>query len=172
MRQVLKAFCFHHETKTNPFPQGVLTRQYKFPNEYADEDILFGIYTEGWSDEEYMKFWYLTELKWKRRQLSEKQLQQFLPGLEINLLDHQLPKLSEKEFFQLGKCIAADVSLEQYGQAITITGWRALRYTDRSTASPYFHFEFYFTSEPENRKLYSDYGAENTTFWHKNMLWR
>ena len=169
MRKTLKAYSFHQPTEANPYPQCVLIRQYNFPNEYAEEDKLFGIYTEGWSDEEHMKFWYLTELKWKRRELSEQQLKRFLPELEINLLDQQLPGLSEEEFFQLGKGIAAEVSLEQYGHSITITGWRTLQYTDKSTASSYYHFEFYWTSDPKNRELFSGY--ENTIYWHSGLLW-
>ena len=96
MRKVLKAYSFHQPEMTSPYPENVLVRQYRFPNEYSKDDYLFQIYTEGWSEEEYKKFWHVTELTWKRNELSEKQLKKFFPTLEISLLDQQLENLSEE----------------------------------------------------------------------------
>ena len=171
MIKVLKAYSFHQPTEENYFPQNLLVRQFKFPSVYSEEDRLLQIYTTGWSDEEYKKFWHVTELTWKRNELSEQQLKKFLPDLEIRLLDQQLEDLSEDQFFNLGQFTAAELDFSQQSQGVYLTGFRVVRYTDRTTTAPYYRFDFYYTPEAENRKLYSGYSGENTTFWHKQMLW-
>ena len=112
MIKVLKAYSFHQPTKTNPYPQNVLARQYKFPNEYSEEDYFFLTYTEGQSDEEFMKFWHIPEFKPQRNEISEQQLKKFLPNLELNLLDHQLEELPEEVFFSLGKYLTAELRFD------------------------------------------------------------
>lgn len=173
MKKVLKPYGFHLPTEKSPYPQNVLVRQYMFPNKYPEEDNLFQIYTEGWSEEEYKKFWHFTELTGQRNELKEEQLKKFLQDLEIRLLDHQLEELSEEQFFNLGKFLAAELGYEKRNShGVSLTGLRCVRYTDRSRLTPYYRFDFFYTAEPENRKLYSGYSGENTTYWHKNLLVR
>jgi hypothetical protein len=171
MIQVLKPYSFHQPKNTGPHPQNVLVRQYKFPNEYTEKDYLFQIYTEGQSQEEFMEFWLLSELKPQRYELSEKQLKKFLPDLEIATLDQQLKNLSEEQFFSLGNFMAAELGYDQHCRGVLLTGFRVVLYTDRATITPYYRFDFYYTTEPEKRELYSGYNEKNTTIWHLNMLW-
>ena len=171
MRKVLKAYAFHHPTETKPHPQNVLVRQFKFPNVYSEEDNLFQIYTEGQSEEEFLKFWHITELTWKRNELSEQQLKEFLPHLEIAQLDQQLENLSEEQFFSLGKFTATELGYDKQNQGVPLTGFRVVRFSDRATSYPYYRFDLYYTAEPEERKLYCGYSGDNVTFWHLNMLW-
>ena len=173
MMRVLKAYSFHQPEMTSPYPQNVLVRQYNFPNEYSEEDNLFQINTEGQSDEDFMRLWYITELEWERYELKEKQLKKFLPHLEVALLDQQLERISEEQFFSLGKFLAAELGYEKRSShGVSLTGLRCVRYSDRTTTAPYYRFDFYYTAEPEKRKLYSDFSGENTTHWHKNLLVR
>ena len=167
---VQKPFAFHQRSEKDPFPQNVLTRQFQFPLEYTEEDKLFQIYTEGQSDKEYTEFWEFLGFIPGRNELSEKQLQQFLPYLEISLLDQQLEKLSEEQFFNLGKFTAAELGYDQQSNGIRLTGWRVVRHTDRTTSCPYYRFDYYFTAEPEQRQLFSGFSG-NTQIWHLNMLW-
>lgn len=172
MKRVLKAYSIHQPEMTSPYPQNVLTRQYRFPNEYSEEDNLFQINTEGQSDKDFMKLWYITELERERYELKEKQLKKFLPHLEIAQLEQQLENLSDEQFFNLGEFMAAELGYDKHSKGVSLTGFRVVRYTDRITTAPYYRFDFYYTAEPENRKLYSGYSGENTTYWHLNMLVR
>jgi hypothetical protein len=168
MIQVLKPYSFHQPKNTGPHPQNVLVRQHRFPLGYTEKDSLFQIYTEGQSDEDFMGLWYMTELEWGRYELLEKQLKKFLPYLEVALLDQQLENLSEEQFFNLGKFLAAELGYDKRCEGVDLAGFRGVRYTDRITTNPYFRFDFYYTTEPEDRQLFSGY--ENTIYWHKNML--
>ena len=166
----MRAFAFHQISEKDHLPQNVLVRQYQFPLEYTEEDLLFQIYTEGQSDEKYTEFWEFLEIKPERNELLEKQLQQFLPYLQTSLLDQQLEELSEEEFFNLGKFTAAELGYDQQSNGIRLTGFRVVRYTDRTTGCPYHRFDYFFTAEPEQRQLYSGFSG-NTQIWHLNMLW-
>ena len=170
MIKTLPAYSFHQHEMTSPFPQNVLVKQCRFPKEYsAEEDYLFQINTEGQSDEQFMKLWHITELERERYELLEIQLKKFLPYLEVAQLDQQLEHLSEEQFFNLGKFVAAELGYDQHSQGISLTGFRVVRYTDRVTTAPYYRFDFYYTAVPEERLLYSGYDGA-TTYWHKNLL--
>ena len=168
--KVQKAYLFHSDIHSGTLVQNVLVKQYQFPLEYTEDDLLFQIYTEGQSEEEYMKFWEFFDIKPERNELSEKQLQQFLPNLKINLLDQQLEELSEEQFFNLGKFTAAELGYGRQSNGIKLVGWRAFRFTDMVYKNPFYRFDFYYTAEPEQRQLFSGFSG-NTQIWHLNMLW-
>lgn len=169
MIEVLKAYPFHQPRETNPDPQNVLARQVNFPNKYSEEDYLFQIYTESGNEEEYLNFWQIADINPQRNELPEHLLKKFIPDLDIQQLDQQLEKISEEQFFSLGKFVAADLGYDRHSHGIDLTGFRVVRYTNRTTCHPYYRFDFYYTNEPENRKLYSGYSG-NTRIWHLNML--
>ena len=83
-------------------------------------------------------------------------------------MDQQLEELSEEQFFNLGKFMAAELGYDRQSNGIKLVGWRAVRFTDMVYKNPYYRFDLYFTAVPEERQLYSGY--ENTSYWHKNML--
>ena len=148
MKEVFKAFGFHCEINGGHFVQNLLIRQYQFPLHYKETDDLFSTFTN---------------------RMEEEQLKVVWPNPKL-ILEQQLEALPEDQFYLYGKNVASILGFDQKKEREPLTGLRIVRYTNSSNGAPYYRLDFFYTAEPEGRKLFNGFKGDNVVYWNSNML--